>query len=131
VKNIFPGGVVANLRLGGKPNMSKTIGAEINAVDAVPGSNLCPDDPLGPYVTAEAVVTFHVEDESGNVLLNGIPQNVTCVSGVKDPVKAVVQFGLENCGPNGGFQVGTFDIFTTVEGEAGNLSRTQRIRCRP
>ncbi len=114
--------------------MYKTLGAEINAVDAVKDSGLCPDLPFPEAPTeqtAEAVVTFHVEDESGNVLLNGIPQNVTCVSGVKEPVKAVVQFGPENCGPNGGFNVGTFDIYSSVSGTAGSSSRTQRIRCRP
>jgi hypothetical protein len=129
VKNIFPGGTVANLSLGGKPNMSKAIGVEINAVDAVEGSSLCPDDPLGPYVTAEAVVTFHVEDESGNVILDRT-KTVECVSGLDNPTKFVVVFGPENCGPGGG-NVGTFNIFTDVtSAEAGDASRTQRIRCR-
>jgi hypothetical protein len=108
---------------------------QVNAVDAVEGSNLCPDlaesEGGGPTQTAEAVVTFLVTDESENVLSNGIPQNVTCVSGVEEPVKDVVRFSPENCGP-GGFNVGTFDIFTTVEGgAAGSNSRTQRIKCRP
>jgi hypothetical protein len=130
VKNIFPGGTVANISISGKPVMSKTLGVQVNAVDAVRGSNLCPDDPEGPFQTAEAVVSFLVTDESGNVLANGIPQNVTCVSGIEDPVKAVVQFGPENCGPGGG-NVGTFDIYSSVSGTAGSSSRTQRIKCRP
>jgi hypothetical protein len=129
VKNIFPGGTVANISLSGKPVMFKTLGVQVNAVDAVQGSNLCPGDPEGPVQTAEAVVSFLVTDESGNVLANGIPQNVTCVSGIENPVKAVVQFGPENCGPGGG-NVGTFDIYSSVSGTAGNSSRTQRIRCR-
>jgi hypothetical protein len=130
VKNIFPGGQVANIRIAGKPYMYKTLGAEINAVDAVRGSGLCPDDPEGPYETAEAVVEFLVTDESGNVLSNGVPQNVTCVSGVENPIKSVVKFGPENCGV-GGNQVGQFKIFSSVSGTAGNMSRTQKMRCRP
>lgn len=128
MKNIFPGGTVANLRLRDKPNMNKTLGAEIKAVDRVDGSNLCPDDPLGPFETASAEATFHVTDESGNVLLNQT-KTVECVSGVDNPNKFIVTFGPENCGP-GGNNIGVFHIFTTVSGEVGNASRTQRIRCR-
>jgi hypothetical protein len=131
VKNIFPGGTVANISLGNKPYMNKTVGVQVNAVDAVQGSNLCPDDPEGPHETAEAVVSFLVTDESGNVLSNGVPQTVTCISGLKNPIKTVVEFGPENCGPDGGYNVGVFDIYTSVSGEAGNMSRTQKIRCRP
>lgn len=111
--------------------MFKTLGAEINAVDRVAGSNLCSDDPDGPFETAEAQVTFLVKDESGNTISNGLPQTATCISGVDNPIKTVVKFGPENCGPDGGYNVGLFDIFTSVSGEAGDLSRTQKIRCRP
>jgi hypothetical protein len=128
VKNIFPGGTIANLKVSGKPNMNKVLGAEINAVDRVQGSNLCPDDPEGPYEASTAEATFHVTDESGNVLLDQT-KTVECISGLKNPNKFVVTFGPENCGP-GGNKVGVFDIFTTVTGEAGASSRTQRIRCR-
>jgi hypothetical protein len=112
--------------------MDKALGAEINAVDRVEGSGLCPNDPDGPYETAEAVVTFLVTDESGNVLSNGVPQNVTCVSGVDNPNKFIVRFDERSCGEagSGGGQAGVFDIVTSVSGEAGNVSRTQRIRCR-
>jgi hypothetical protein len=130
VRNIFPGGTVAVIRIGGKPVTYKTLGAEINAVDAVEGSNLCPDDLEAPTQTAEAVVTFLVKDEAGNTLSNGVPQNITCVSGVESPIKSVVRFGPESCGPDGN-TVGTFDITTSVSGEAGDMSRTQKIRCRP
>jgi hypothetical protein len=129
VKNIFPGGTVANLRLSGKPFMDKAIGAEINAIDRIEGSGLCPDDPDGPYETAEASVTFLVTDVDGNIISNGVPQTVTCVSGIDNPIKSIVRFSAENCGP-GGNNVGVFDITTSVSGEAGDASRTQRIRCR-
>jgi hypothetical protein len=129
VKNIFPGGAVANLSLSGKPTQNNIVGAEVNAVERVPGSDLCPDDPLGPFLTSSAEATFHVTDESGNVLLDQT-KTVECISGVDNPSKFIVTFGLENCGP-GGNNVGVFDIVTTVSGEVGNASRTQRIRCRP
>jgi hypothetical protein len=128
VKKVFPGGTVANLSLSGKPLMNKTLGAQINAVDRVQGSNLCPDDPEGPYEVASAEATFHTVDESGNVLLSQT-KTVECISGVDNPNKFIVTFGPESCGP-GGNQIGTFNIFTTVSGEVGNKSRTQRIRCR-
>jgi len=130
VKNIFPGGTVANISLSGKPYMNKTVGVEVVAIDAIEGSGLCPDDPDGPYLTAEAVVNFLVTDEDGNVVSNGVPQTATCVSGVDTPLKTVVTFGPENCGVGGG-NVGVFDITTEVWGEAGENSRTQRMRCRP
>jgi hypothetical protein len=110
--------------------MNKTLGAEVNAIDRVAGSRLCPDDPEGPYQTAEAVVSFLVEDEDGKVLSNGVPQNVTCVSGIENPIKSVVTFGPENCGP-GGYNVGVFKIYTSVTGTAGEKSRVQKIKCRP
>jgi hypothetical protein len=130
VKNIFPGGQVANIRIAGKPFMYKTLGAEINAVDRIDGSGLCPDDPEGPYKTAEAVVSFLVTDEAGNILSNGVPQTATCISGLENPIKSVVRFGPESCGPDG-FTVGLFEITTSVSGEAGYLERKQKIRCRP
>jgi hypothetical protein len=129
VKNIFPGGTVANLRLNAKPTMTKALGAEINAVDRIEGSNLCPDDPLGPYEIAEAQAHFHVEDESGNVLLD-VDKTVECVSGVDNPNKFIVTFSGENCGL-GGYNTGTFDIYTTVSANGTEKSRTQKIRCRP
>ena len=110
--------------------MNKAVGAEINAVDAIEGSGLCPDEPDGPYETAEAVVEFLVTDEAGNVVSNGIPQTVTCVSGIDNPMKSVVTFGPENCGPDG-YTVGVFNIYSSVKGTAGEMSRTQRMRCRP
>jgi hypothetical protein len=130
VRNIFPGGTVANISISGKPYMYKTLGAEINAIDRVEGSMLCPDDPDGPYQTAEADVTFLVKDESGNTLSNGVPQHVTCVSGIESPIKSVVKFGPENCGVGGG-QVGVFEIYSSVKGTAGEKSRVQKMRCRP
>jgi hypothetical protein len=129
VKNIFPGGTVANLRLKGKRFMDKAVGAEINAIDRIEGSGLCPDDPDGPYETAEALVTFLVEDEAGNTVSNGVPQTVTCVSGRDNPIKTVVRFSAENCGELGN-EVGVFNIYTSVDGEAGHAERVQRIRCR-
>jgi hypothetical protein len=131
VKNIFPGGQVANLRIAGKPFMDKALGAEINAVDRIPGSGLCPDDPDGPYETAEAEVTFLVTDEAGHVISNGIPQIVECISGRENPIKTIIRFGPENCGPGEGGHVGLFNIFSSIDGEAGSMSRTQKIRCRP
>jgi hypothetical protein len=131
VRNIFPGGTVANLSLS-KSFMNKMIGADINAVDAVKDSGLCPDEmaePGEPVITAEADVNFHVIDETGNVILD-LDQTITCVAGIDDGVKIIVTFGPENCGP-GGNNVGTFDIVTSVTGEAGDKSRTQRIKCRP
>jgi hypothetical protein len=110
--------------------MYKTLGAEINAVDRIKGSGLCPDDPEGPYETAEAVVEFLVTDEAGHVLSNGAPQTVTCISGLENPIKSVVRFGPENCGPDGD-TVGVFKIFSSVTGTAGEASKTQKIRCRP
>jgi len=126
VKNIFPGGTVANLSLGGKPTLAKTLGAEFAAVDNQ-GSNSCPDENPGT-LTAEADVNFNVVDESGNVLLDRT-ETVTCINGVDNPEKFVVVFDAASCGP-GGSNVGVFDIFTTVTGEAGTMNRTQRIRCR-
>ena len=110
--------------------MQKALGADVNAVDAVEGSELCPDDPEEPTVTAQADVSFHVEDEDGNILLDRIDEPITCVSGIDNSVKFVVQFGPENCGVGGG-NVGAFKIFTSVTGEAGDKTRTQKIRCRP
>jgi hypothetical protein len=80
-------------------------------------------------VTAEANVTFHVEDVNGTDILTK-NETITCVAGIDDGPKFVVTFGPENCGVGGG-QVGTFDIFTSVTGEAGDKFRTQRIKCRP
>jgi hypothetical protein len=131
VRNIFPGGTVANLSLS-KPFMNKMVGADINAVDAVEGSELCPDEMAGPgepVITAEAKVNFHIEDEDGNDILTLEDYPVTCVAGIDDGVKVIVTFGPENCGP-GGNNAGTFKIFTTVSGEAGFKERTQRIKCR-
>jgi hypothetical protein len=127
VQNIFPGGVVANLRLGGKPTMAKALGAEFAAIDNQ-GSNSCPDENPGT-LTAQAEVNFHVVDESGNVLLHRT-ETVTCINGVDNPTKFTLVFGPENCG-GGGYNTGVFDIVTTVSGEAGFKERTQRIRCRP
>jgi hypothetical protein len=129
VKNIFPGGTVANISLSGKPYMNKPVGVEISAVDAYPGAD-CPDDPDGPYETAEAVILFTVTDVNGKVLSNGVPRNVTCVSGVDSPFKTVVTFGPDSCGV-GGFQEGVFDITTSVTGTAGENEKIQRMRCRP
>jgi hypothetical protein len=131
VKNIFPGGQVANLRLTGKPTMGKFLGAEINAIDAIQGSGLCPDDPEGPYETATASVTFHVTNEAGNDVLPPSTLDVTCKSGIDNPTKFFVEFGPEDCGPDGGGDTGLFEILTSVTGEAGTASRTQKIRCRP
>jgi hypothetical protein len=127
VQNIFPGGVVANLRLGGKPTMAKSLGAEFAAVDNQ-GSNSCPDENPGT-LTAQADVNFLVVDEAGNELVNA-NETITCINGVDNPTKFVVVFGPENCGPLG-FTTGLHDITTTVSGDAGFNQRTQKIRCRP
>jgi len=130
VKNIFPGGVVANLRLGGKPNMSKTLGVQIDAVDAVEGSNLCPDETAGIPGTyfATADVHFTVEDENGAPLYDE-DHTITCINGVDNPEKIVLVFDGTSCGPDG-FEPGVHNITTTVTGEAGNNERVQVIRCR-
>jgi hypothetical protein len=107
--------------------MAKMLGVEINAVDAFPGAQ-CPDNRKGPYETAQAEVTFHVEDESGNVILDRT-ETVTCISGNDYPTKFLVRFGPENCGV-GGYNTGVFGIFTSVTGEAGDKDGTQWIRCR-
>jgi hypothetical protein len=126
VRNIFPGGQVANLRLGGKPTMAKSLGAEFAAVDNQ-GSNSCPGENPG-MLTAEADVNFLVVDEAGNELVNA-NETITCINGVDNPTKFVVVFGPENCGPLG-FTAGVHDITTTVTGDAGTNERIQRIRCR-
>jgi hypothetical protein len=133
-KNIFPGGTVANLRElgdGGKGSTrTAAIGVAVNAVDRIRGSNLCPDDPEGPYETAQAQITLHTEDESGNVILDRTT-TVTCVSGIDNPTKFIATFGPANCA--GGVvpdRSSNGKIYTTVTGEAGNLSRTQTIKCR-
>jgi hypothetical protein len=128
VKNIFPGGTVANLRFNGKPTMTKALGADINAVDRIENSGLCPDDPEGPYEIAEAQAHILVEDVNGHVLLE-TDRTIECVSGVDNPNKFIVTFTAENCGV-GGYKTGTFDIFTTVSANGSEKSRTQKIRCR-
>jgi hypothetical protein len=94
---------------------------------------LCPDElaePGEPVITAQADVNFLVKDMSGNVIIDH-DETITCVAGIDDGVKVIVTFGPENCGPDGGNNAGTFDIFTFVTGEAGDKDRTQRIKCRP
>ncbi len=112
--------------------MSKALGADINAVDVVKDSGLCPDLPPElpeDVVTAEADVNFLVTDVNGTELLNR-DKTITCVAGIDQDVKFIVTFGPENCGVGGG-NVGAFKIFTSVTGEAGDKTRTHRIRCRP
>jgi hypothetical protein len=106
--------------------MNKAVGAEFAAVDNQ-GSNSCPDEDPGT-LTAQADVHFEVEDVNGVLLLDE-DRTITCINGVDNPRKFVVQFTSASCGVGGG-QVGTFDIVTTVTGEAGTSSRIQRLRCR-
>jgi hypothetical protein len=121
--------------------MDKVVGVEVNAIDRVEGSQLCPDDPADPDGPppqfAVAQVSFLIKDMNDNTLSNGVPHRVVCVQGEEAPVKGEVRFTAASCGPpteeypDGGFQVGVWDIFTSVDGTAGELSRTQKLRGRP
>jgi hypothetical protein len=126
VANIFPGGTVANLKFGTKPTQVAVLGAEFSAVDNQ-GSNSCPDE-LPGTLFARAKVHFTVVDESGQILLDK-DKTIKCINGVDHPKKFVLVFDASSCGPEGN-EVGTFDITTTVTGEAGDNERVQRIRCR-
>ena len=105
------------------------LGAEFGAVDNQ-GPDSCPDENEGTPGTlfATANVHFNVVDEDQNVLLD-VDKTVTCINGVDNPKKFVIVFDESSCGLGGG-KVGTFDIITTVTGDAGFNQRTQRIKCR-
>jgi hypothetical protein len=77
---------------------------------------------------ATADVHFNVVDENSQTLLD-VDKTITCINGVDNPKKFVLTFDSSSCGP-GGDNVGTFDITTTVTGDAGTSQRVQRIRCR-
>jgi hypothetical protein len=126
VANIFPGGTVANLKFNRKPTQMAVLGAEFSAVDNQ-GSNSCPDEPAGTLF-ATADVHFNVVDENSQTLLD-VDKTITCINRVDNPTKFVLTFDASSCGPGGG-NVGTFDITTTVTGDAGTSQRVQRIRCR-
>jgi hypothetical protein len=126
VKNIFPGGTVANLKFGNKPTQIAILGAEFGAVDNQ-GSNSCPDENPGTLF-ATADVHFNVMDEGGNPILD-VDKTVTCINGVDNPKKFVLEFDASSCGALGN-EVGVFDITTTVTGDAGTNQRIQRIRCK-
>jgi hypothetical protein len=130
VKSIFPGGTVANLKFGNKPKQKAVLGADINAVDRVRGSGLCPDETQGDPGTlwATANVHFNVKNEAG-VSLRDFDKTVKCFNGKDRPTKFWVVFDASSCGPDG-FEPGVHDITTTVTGDAGYNQRVQRIRCR-
>ena len=102
------------------------LGSEFAAVDNQ-GSNSCPDENPGT-LTAQADVHFEVEDVNGTLLLDE-DRTITCINGVDNPRGFVVEFTTASCGVGGG-QTGSFDIVTTVTGEAGTNSRTQTLKCR-
>jgi hypothetical protein len=129
VKNIFPGGTVANLKFGTKPKQKAVLGAEFAAVDNL-GSNSCPDETEGDPGTlwATANVHFNVVDEAGQTLRD-FTKTIKCFNGKDRPMKFVVVFDGTSCGETG-FEPGVHDITTTVTGDAGYNQRVQRIRCK-